>query len=350
MLVKWREVFQVAAVYVGTVVGAGFATGREIVEFFTQYGIYGLVGIIITGILFMWLGAKMMMIARQIRANSYMEFNEYLFGRRIGWFINGLMLIVLIGVTSVMLSGAGAVFHEQLGFPYQSGVIVTIILAIGVLLFGIKGLYGVNMVVVPMLIFFSTIIALRIVVEGEMSLFIIPDESSQRSLDWLVSPFTYAAFNLAMAQAVLVPLAKEVKHESSLKWGGIVGGLALCLILVSSHISLSSIPDVLELEIPMAEVMKTTFLSLHWIYIFVIYGEIFTSVIGDIFGLQRQLKQMIRLPNVMIMMGIIVIAYGISLLGYSSLISVLYPIFGYMSFALLGVLMLPSKYYDQMFR
>ena len=30
---RWSRIFQIAAVYVGTVVGAGFATGKEIVEF-----------------------------------------------------------------------------------------------------------------------------------------------------------------------------------------------------------------------------------------------------------------------------------------------------------------------------
>lgn len=40
---------QLAFVYVGTVVGAGFATGREIVEFFLKFGWFGLFGIIISG-------------------------------------------------------------------------------------------------------------------------------------------------------------------------------------------------------------------------------------------------------------------------------------------------------------
>ncbi|MFC4320544.1 YkvI family membrane protein [Litchfieldia salsa] len=344
----WKETFQVAAVYVGTVVGAGFATGREIVEFFTQYGIYGLIGIFISGTLFMWLGSKMMIISKEIRAESYKEFNEYLFGRKIGGIINVLMLIVLIGVTSVMLSGAGAVFKEQLGLPYQTGIFVTIILAIAVLIFGVKGLFSVNMVVVPLLIIFSTILALKVVISGDFSLFKQGFEPISH-YNWLVSPFTYTAFNLAMAQAVLVPLAKEVKNVSSITWGGILGGAALCLILVSSHVALSSIPNVMHLEIPMADVMRTTLFSLHWLYVFVIYGEIFTSVIGDIFGLQRQLKPILRVPNIVIIIGILSIAYVISLLGYGSLISVLYPIFGYMSLALLVSLMIPTSIFVQLF-
>ncbi|WP_078547904.1 YkvI family membrane protein [Litchfieldia alkalitelluris] len=345
MIGKKKEILQVAAVYVGTVVGAGFATGREIVEFFTQYGFFGLLGILISGFLFMWLGTKMMIISRQIRAESYKEFNEYLFGRKVALVVNMFMLIVLIGVTSVMLSGAGAVFHEQMGLSFQFGVIITMILAICVLSFGVKGLFSVNTFVVPLLIIFSTLLAVKVLVSGNSIAFL--EVNSNHQYKWLISPFTYTAFNLAMAQAVLVPLAKEVKHDSSIIWGGILGGAALGLILFTSHISLSSLPNIVQYEIPMAEVMKGVFLSIHWFYIIIIYGEIFTSVIGDIFGLQRQVKQLIRIPNIIIVIVILIIAYSISLLGYGSLISILYPIFGYMSLALLVLLMIPKDQLDK---
>ena len=54
---QWQVAKKVAATYIGTVVGAGFATGREIVEFFTVNGFYGTIGICISGF-FIWLGTK----------------------------------------------------------------------------------------------------------------------------------------------------------------------------------------------------------------------------------------------------------------------------------------------------
>lgn len=51
---------QLAFVYVGTVVGAGFATGREIVEFFLKFGWFGFFGILVSGGMFTLLGAKLM--------------------------------------------------------------------------------------------------------------------------------------------------------------------------------------------------------------------------------------------------------------------------------------------------
>ncbi len=338
---KWLSAFQVAAVYVGTVVGAGFATGKEIVEFFTQYGLYGLIGIMLSGCLFMWIGAKMMIVSQEIGAKSYKEFNEYLFGNKIGTIVNILMLLVLVGVTSVMLSGAGAVFHEQLGLSYLVGIGITIVLTVGVMFFGVKGLFGVNLVVVPIMVLFSLILASKVLMGGEGQ--VLGTFAPDTSLRWIVSPFIYTAFNLAMAQAVLVPLANEVKDRSIVKWGGIIGGGILCLILITNHISLSSLPNVGQFEIPMAEVMKKLMFSFYWLYVLVIYGEIFTSVIGDVFGLERQIKTAIRLPSIVIVICILTVAFFISLFGYGSLISILYPIFGYMSLTVLFLLVLPES-------
>ncbi len=49
---QWQVAKKVAATYIGTVVGAGFATGREIVEFFTVNGLYGTIGICVSGFFF----------------------------------------------------------------------------------------------------------------------------------------------------------------------------------------------------------------------------------------------------------------------------------------------------------
>src|SRR3954469_12918705 len=155
---NWGAAFQIAAVYVGTVVGAGFATGREIVEFFSRFGFVGLIGMLMSGYILIFLGSKLMVISARINAKSYEEFNEYLFGEKIGKVVNLLLMLMLIGVCAVMLAGAGAVFEEQLGLSKASGVIITIALSIIVMLVGIKALFAVNMFVVPLMITFSFIL------------------------------------------------------------------------------------------------------------------------------------------------------------------------------------------------
>lgn len=50
---QWQVAKKVVATYIGTVVGAGFATGREIVEFFTVNGFYGTIGICVSGFFYL---------------------------------------------------------------------------------------------------------------------------------------------------------------------------------------------------------------------------------------------------------------------------------------------------------
>lgn len=105
-------------------------------------------------IFFIWLGTKMMLLSSQIGAFSAQEFNKYLFGDVFGNVVNTLLLLVLFGVTSVMLSGAGAVFEEQLRLPRQLGILITVIACLIISSRGLQGVFEVNTLVVPIMMIF----------------------------------------------------------------------------------------------------------------------------------------------------------------------------------------------------
>lgn len=272
-----------------------------------------------------------MRIAAQINAVSYQELNIHLFGKWAGRGINIIMLFMLLGVSAVMLSGAGAVFEEQLGLTKTLGVFITIFLSFLVMMVGTKGLFAVNSFVVPIMICFSLMlmgISIKQTDFMEHLLFIPHAVDGWKSV---LAPFSYTALNLALAQAVLVPIANEIKDDWTIKWGGILGGIALTLILVSSHLTLITLPNLEIYEIPMAIIMKQVAPFFYWIFVLVIYGEIFTSVIGNVFGLDRQIKQLIAIPTYISISGIFIVSYIISLVDYGELLSILYPLFGYIS-------------------
>ncbi|WP_245153891.1 YkvI family membrane protein [Jeotgalibacillus proteolyticus] len=328
----WNKAFQVAAVYVGTIVGTGFATGKEIVEFFTQFGFMGFFTILISGYFFISLGTSLMIKAIDLQAHSYEELNRYLFGNRLSKGVNFLMMAMLLGFCIVMLSGAGAVFEEQLKQPKIAGVLLTVFLLFGVLLMGSKGLLAVNSFMVPLMILFNLLLLIHTVSGEEITnrFFFMPEKLSY----WkpILYAFIYPAMNLAMAQAVLVPLASEIKDKVVIRLGGMLGGLILTLLLLSSHLTLITLPEVAGYAIPMAVVMKGMLLPLFWIYVIVIYGEIFTSILGNMYGLEKQLKTYTRIKSPFIFTGIILFVLCFSFLDYSMLLRVLYPLFGYISF------------------
>src|SRR5690242_12070807 len=57
------QIVRVAFTYIGTVVGAGFASGQEILQFFTRYGSLATLTIALSTVLFIWIGIQLMLMA-----------------------------------------------------------------------------------------------------------------------------------------------------------------------------------------------------------------------------------------------------------------------------------------------
>ncbi|GGA44419.1 YkvI family membrane protein [Paenibacillus physcomitrellae] len=325
------KVLQVAFTYIGTIVGAGFATGREILQFFTQYGKWGVITIMVATLLFVWLGTKMMLLAHDIGASSYEDLNRKLFGRRIGWWISLFTLIVLLGVNSVMLAGAGSVFMEHLGLSYQLGLWITLIGTFLLLGKGMNAILQLNSIVVPLMITLSIIIISATVGTPGAQRFLSLETDSSPLQTW-ASPFIYSAFNLSMAQAVLVPIGSQIKQRKVIVWGGILGGLGIGFMLMAGHFALSAhMPGIVQFEIPMGTIAVQLGTAVQLVYVLLIFLEIFSTFVADIYGVSLQIRTMWNIPERWLSLIILCFCYLTSQIGFSSLLSVLYPVFGVFS-------------------
>ncbi|MBE9914322.1 hypothetical protein G8C92_09795 [Paenibacillus donghaensis] len=337
------RIFQIAFTYIGTVVGAGFATGQEIIQFFTQYGKWGSLTIMLATVLFIWLGTKMMLMSRRISARSYEDLNKHLFGPKAGSVISIIMLIVLVGVNSVMLAGAGSVFMEHLNMHYQTGLILTVIGTYFLLKRGIHAILQINSIVVPMMLTLSVLIVLNTIKLPTADRFLSLSTDEPLVAAWL-SPIIYTAFNLVMAQAVFVPLGSKTESASAVKWGGIIGGIGVGLMLLSAHISISAhMPGIRQYEIPMGSIANQLGPIVQMIYVLLIFMEIFSTFVADIYGITLQLQQHIPLSPRVISACVMFICFLLSQIGFSSLLSVLYPLFGFLAIFWALKLMLKSK-------
>ncbi len=325
MAKKWKAIMQVAATYIGTVVGAGFASGQEILQFFTLYSGIGIISICISTFLFIWLGSKIMRISHEKGCYSYQELNVHLFGKKWSWLVNGLTLIILFGTTGVMLSGTGSIFEEQLGLPNQVGIIITILLSLLTMYRGMSGVIWVNSLVVPMMLLFTAILGFHLLQYGVAGTHTLQVEN----WEWAYSPLLYAGFNLAMAQAVLVPLGKDIQDSSILRWGGICGGVGLGTMLMVNDLSLlSHLQGVQGLDIPMAYVISEFGGPVVLLFTIIVFGEIFTTIIGNVFGLVRQAHSIFNMNESLAAIMILLGSFIVSQWGFKSLVTFLYPAFG----------------------
>ncbi|WP_433752575.1 YkvI family membrane protein [Paenibacillus amylolyticus] len=322
------RVLQIAFTYIGTVVGAGFATGQEILQFFTQYGKWATVTIGLSTMLFVWLGTKMMLIAHDTGSRSYEDLNKHLFGPKAGKWITWVTLLILIGVNSVMLAGAGSVFVEHLGLHYQTGLIVTLVGTYLLLGRGIQAILQMNSIVVPMMLLLSLLMITSTIHHPGASRFITLTTDSNPIQVWL-SPLLYTSFNLALAQAVLVPVGNQIRSRNVLKWGGVLGGIGVGFMLMAAHFAMSAqMPGIIQFEIPMGSIAFQLGWAVQSVYVSLIFMEIFSTFVADIYGMTLQLRQHIRVHPRLITLTIMLLCYSLSQFGFSSLLSILYPIFG----------------------
>jgi uncharacterized membrane protein YkvI len=326
MLKKMKPTLQIAFTYIGTVVGAGFASGREILEFFVQYGIQGLIGILLATVLFVWAGVRVMVIAHRIQAESYQDISMYLFGKTVGTLFNVILLTVLLGTTSVMLAAIGALFTENFQLPAQMGIWFSMIGIYLVTSKGLHGIHSVNSLFVPMLIGFTCLVFL----------YSQPWTTTQPSAveaikpwAWLSSPLYYVALNVSLTQAVLVPIGRESKTEKPLILGGILGGVGIGLLLLLAYASLIvHLSDVYRAEMPMIALLSGLGKWVTTLFAMLVFAEIFSTLVANVFGLVHQVRQMVRVSTSLISLVILGVSYGISFIGFRSLLALLYPLFG----------------------
>lgn len=327
----WFRSFQIAFTFIGTVVGAGFATGKEVLQFFTRFGHIGALLILISTLFFVWLGAKMMLLSAKIKARSYEDLNKYLFGNRAGAWVSHVMLGILLCVNSVMLAGAGSIFSEHIQISTQSGMLLTSIACFYLVRKGINAIISVNSLIVPLMLLFTLLIVADTLKGPGIDNWITLETGLSPVAAWM-SPFLYASFNLSMSQAVLVPLGSLVGDAKILRRGAILGGIGIGTMLMAGHFALSArMPGVQQFEIPMGGIARELGPLIHWIFVFLIFAEIFTTLVADLYGLTLQVQRRISASRTWITLSLLLFCFLLGQVGFGTLLTTLYPLFGMLS-------------------
>lgn len=240
--------------------------------------------------------------------------------------MTALIGIMLFGVTTTMMAGTGALFEEQLGLSSHLGAIFTGMFTFFIILRGMDGILSVNAWVVPLLFFFMGLVTIHgWQIQGERVVEWIEPDS------WgFFSAVNYVSLNLVLAQAVLVPLGATIDDERTIRWGGWIGGLGLGGLLWVCHwVMQLHWLDIAELKIPMAYVISQLGLGIKIFFVGMIWAEILTTLVGNVYGLSVQMSQWTPFRLSTLMALILVLSYLFSLFGFSTLVKVVYPIFGY---------------------
>lgn len=335
---KLTLVFQAATVFVGTIVGAGLASGQEITQFFTTYGFNGFKGLLVCAVFYILVSSMMISISLKFNLNSYSDFIDLVSPGFLGKITDLLTSLFLITGAAIILAGGGALLKQYLGIPRYIGIILMALISIITLLRDTKGLITINSLIVPSLstIVIAVFLFYLIYYKDTMSLEFMRQVPVYKNIivpnQWLVSSFLYAGFNMLFCSGVLVPISKEMKSKSIIITGTICGVVLLTILgfLINSML-LVNIPNIFEYEIPLLHVASKFGPLLQLLLLIVIWCEMFSTEVSDIYSVGKTLEHKFKIPYKKAIIMVLLIALPISQIGFKQLITYLYPGFGVIS-------------------
>lgn len=333
--------FKVAATYIGTVVGAGFASGQEILQFFAIFGSNGFLGLVIVTVLFIFYGYIIMNLGKALNSSSHLNIIKKAGGKYIGPVLDFLITFFLFGSLTAMTAGSGAIFKQQFNIPAVWGNLIMIILTTITVLTGIEGVINSISFVVP----FLMVAALGVSVGA---IFFIPLNNSREYYtlgnglvgNWLWAAVLYASYNIIISVSVLAPLGNNAKDKKTIKKGSILGGLFLGLGAAAIYFTLGrNLKDIMFMEVPMAYIAGKISSFIQVIYVIVLLAEIYTTAVGSLYGFtarlshsnssSKQWKLLSDKINKIVTIFTAILAFLVARYGFSNLISHLYPVMGY---------------------
>ena len=131
------NILKFSGAFVACAIGSGFATGQEIMQFFSAYGVMGIAGTAITTVIFAWVGGMFMKNGYEQQLREPGDIIPYYFGQRFGKLFQIILQVFLYGVFVIMIAGAGATLSEYFGLNPMVGRVGMALLAFFTVILGL---------------------------------------------------------------------------------------------------------------------------------------------------------------------------------------------------------------------
>ncbi|TMN22264.1 YkvI family membrane protein [Lentibacillus cibarius] len=317
---------------IGTTIGAGYASGRELWQFFGHES--GL-AILLFSIFFTVSCYVIMHVSYRKQSSDYLPVLKVIVGTRLTKVYDIMIFLYLFTTTVVMIAGSGAT-GQAFRISYWWGVLAISIGLIALFLKDINGLLTVNQVVLPLLLGGLLFILFLFTVDQQLNLFINLHE--QRN--WTAA-FPFTALNILPLIAVLGAIGNKVKSKREIHVAALGSGLILGTISFIYNSSLIQIADELLLyEIPLFAILKHYPFEILIFMSILLWFAIFTTAASGILGIATRLKNICNIPIWMMAAVLILVMIPLTTLGFSTLISYIYPVYGILNLYVLTRLLL----------
>lgn len=250
-------------VIIGAIIGAGFASGKEIYTFFFIYGVKGIFGLFISIALIGLIIYKSLKIIKKYEINNYNEFLKKIIKEKeikkinIEIIINLIINIFLLITFFIMCAGFSAYFYQEFGInQIYSGIVIAIFSYI-ILNKNTKGIFLVNFILIPLIIVILIILGIKgLSGTGNFT-------NDLETWRWLPKAVLYASYNSVTLISILIPMRKYINNKKDILKITILSviiiiTMALIIILLLLNIK----TNISQIELPAVFASRT-----FWKYI-----------------------------------------------------------------------------------
>lgn len=340
--------FGIATTFIGTIIGAGFASGNEILQYFVSQGWWGMGAIIVAALGFYLFGRISLQIGYYLKTKEYSHAispSDNPWPRR---YCDWMITATLFGTFVIMIAGAGGLLTNLFGLPAVYGSVGIGILVVLNLLRGMDGLVKIQEFMVPALIVGCGIVSLYFIgwpIEGADR----PSEiiTSPFLVHWLPNGILYVAFNFQLAIAVLVPLGALAKDKKTVEQGALWGALGLfggCATIFAALMLNQGVVG--SNAYPMVALAGRLHEGLSYLYAVILMFGLYSTAISCFYGTVTRVheaKVFAHLNQIWVMIAMSFIGVVLSRVGFSDLVGRIYPILGFGGLLVMVFMLMVAK-------
>lgn len=341
-----KRIWSIALAYVGVMIGAGVSSGQDLLQYFVSFGAWGLIGVIVLGVLHVGFGRLMIALGSYYQSDDHSVVLAEISHPVIYRILDIALIITCFIFGFVMTAGAGANLNQQFGMPFWVGAFLCTALTIVVSFLDFQKIIGVIGVFTPMILVMIAVIFMTNVLGRHWDLAemnrISQTIQSPFSSVWMsvVNYFAVCVMSaIAMAFVMGGSIFKINEAEKSGAWGGFMVGV---IFFITTLILFANSDKVVKSDVPMLAIAKEVNPIFATLYAFVIFGLIFNTVFSLYYALGKRFAAGSEKRFKFFVTAFSLSGFLVSFMGFRQLVAVMYPIIGYMGLLMLVVLVVAS--------
>lgn len=340
-----KEAVKIGFAYVGIVVGAGFSTGQEVMQFFTSYGLWSYIGVILSGLILGFIGRQVAKIGSAFDAQNHESTLDYLFSDIFSKIIDYLLIFFLFGISVTMIAGAGSTFQESFGVPTWLGALIMVIAIYITLLMDFNKIVRALGVVTPFLIVFVVIIAIYYLFNGSVALNEVNSTVPKTSL-WkaIIFGINYGGLAFAVGFSTIVAIGGDASKRKVAGSGALFGGVIYTVLLALINFALQAeYPKIKNASIPTLTLANDIHPWIGFALSIIMLAVMYNTILGLMYSFAARFTEPYSKKYHIFIVLMVLIAFALSFVGFTSLINFLYPVMGIIG--LIVVVAVLIKYY-----